>query len=199
MIEAYRGVSEEEIAAGRKTSEGKPYTLNHSDELIVPTRYKGVGKSNANSQGWERNSGFFFNELRDRHPEYFSKKNNARIDHNESPVVDAKFVKNFPRYKGYENETIIHHHIGKDGQAVAVPSGIHKGSGEIHVIEDELGITKNGEEFSRQCAALVKKNPEYLNQNADELSQKLAREQQKTRAYSMEKHGDKKYVNRRER
>ena len=59
-IDVYQGIPEEEITATRKTSEGKTYTLNHPDSLVVNMRYKGEGKNGANSQGWERSSKYYF-------------------------------------------------------------------------------------------------------------------------------------------
>jgi putative transposase or phage integrase len=168
-IDVYEGIPRKEITAERTTSEGKKYTLDHPDELIVNMRYKGEGKSNANSQGWERSSVYFFKELQTNHSEIFSKKNNVRIDNGESPRVDAKFVKSFPQYKGYENETLIHHHIGKDGQAVALPQSMHKGSGEIHIYENKLGITDNARRFSDKCKDTCAKNPKMVDQTADKF------------------------------
>lgn len=166
-IHAYRNISEQELNAPRTTSEGKSYTLNHPDELAVNMRYKGEGKSNANSQGWERSSSYYFKELHKNHPEYFSKKNTIRIENGESPKVDSKFVKSFPQYKGYENETLVHHHVGKDGQAVAVPQSMHKGSGEIHAIENDLGITDEARAFSDQCKNMCEQNPSLIGKSAD--------------------------------
>ncbi len=168
-IDVYEGIPRKEITAERTTSEGKKYTLDHPDELIVNMRYKGEGKSNANSQGWERSSVYFFKELQTNHPEIFSKINNVRIDNGESPRVDAKFVKSFPQYKGYENETLIHHHIGKDGQAVALPQSMHKGSGEIHIYENKLGITDNARRFSDRCRDTCAKNPKMVDQTSDKF------------------------------
>lgn len=166
-IYAYRNISDEELNASRTTSDGKKYTLNHPDELVVDMRYKGEGKSNANSQGWERSSSYYFKELHNNHPEYFSKKNALRIENGESPKVDSKFVKSFPQFRGYENETLIHHHVGKDGQAVAIPQSIHKGSGEIHIVEDELGITNEAREFSNQCKSMCDEDPTLVGKSSD--------------------------------
>lgn len=168
-IDVYEGISKNEITAKRTTSEGKTYSLNHAEELIVNMRYKGEGKFNANSQGWERSSTYYFKELQSKHPEIFSKKNTARIENGESPRVDARFVKNFPQYKGYENETLIHHHVGKDGQAVALPQSMHKGSGEIHVYENELGITDNARKFSDKCKKTCESNPQMVGQTSDKF------------------------------
>ena len=73
-ISLYAGIAKQELSAARTTSEGKTYTLNHSDKLVVNMRYKGETGSNVNSQGWERSSSYFFKEIQNQHPEYFSKK-----------------------------------------------------------------------------------------------------------------------------
>jgi len=149
----YRGIPGAEIEAVRTTSEGKTYTLDHPQELLVDMRYLGEGKSNANSQGWERSSVRYFKELQRSHPEYFSAKNTARIANGESPRVDRRFTEHFPQYKGYNNQTLVHHHVGGDGQAVALPQSVHKGWGEIHTVEHELGITDKARAFSDRCRA----------------------------------------------
>lgn len=168
-IDVYEGIPREEIEAERLTSEGKPYNLDHPDGLTISMRYKGEGKSGVNSQGWERSSVKYFKDLQKAHPEYFSKKNAARIKNGQSPHVDARFVQNFPQYKGYENEILIHHHVGKDGQAVAVPQSMHKGSGEIHLYEDELGVTDNARDFSDYCKSVCEKDPEMIGKSSEEF------------------------------
>ena len=168
-LDVYEGVSQFEIEARRQTSEGKEYTLNHPQELVVNMRYKGIDSSSANSQGWERNSTYYFKELLKNHPEYFSKKNTIRIQNGESPRVDARFIQAFPQYSGFENDILIHHHVGKDGQAVAVPQSIHKGSGEIHIYENKLGITDNAKEFSDLCRTICENDPEMINHTSEIL------------------------------
>ena len=156
MIYSYRGISKSELDKPRLTSDGRQYSLNHDTALVIDMRYKGKGISTSNSQGWERNSGYYFKELFSRHPEFFSKKNMNRLSKGESPIVDATIVKYFPQYRDYKNEVLIHHHIGKNGQAVAIPASIHKGSGEIHNYENKLGITENANKFSVACEKLDK-------------------------------------------
>ena len=179
-IYAYQGISRREIQAVRTTSEGKPYSLDHPKTLVVNMRYAAESRSSANSQGWERSSSYYFKELQKRHPEYFSKKNIWRIEQGESPRVDAQFVKHFPQYKGYENQTLIHHHVGKDGQAVAIPQSMHKGSGEIHTYENQLGITDNAQKFSSQCKADCQKNPQLIGQSADQFKERHKMENRQT-------------------
>ncbi len=180
QIDVYKGVPKSEIEAERQTSEGKTYTLDHPQELIVNMRYKGKDSPSANSQGWERSSTYYFKEVQSNHPDVFSKKNTMRIQNGESPRVDAKFVKAFPQYKGFENETLIHHHVGKDGQAVAVPQSIHKGSGEIHLYENSLGITDNGKAFSEQCKKTCESNPHMINETSDQFKSAQSKSQNST-------------------
>lgn len=177
-IDAYSGISQEEIQTHRITSEGKTFTLNHPNELVVSMRYKGTDKPSSNSQGWERSSSYYFNELQSNHPEYFSPKNTIRIENGKSPRVDAQFVKSFPQYKGFENETLIHHHVGKDGQAVAVPASIHKGSGEIHSVENTLGVTKNAQRFSEYCKHTCDRDASYLGKTSVEFKSESLQQSQ---------------------
>ena len=156
MIYSYRGISKSELDKPRLTSDRRQYSLNHDIALVVDMKYKGKGISTSNSQGWERNSGYYFKELFSRHPEFFSKKNMNRLSKGESPIVDATIVKYFPQYRDYKNEVLIHHHIGKNGQAVAIPASMHKGSGEIHIYENQLGIAENANNFSVACEKLDK-------------------------------------------
>lgn len=166
-ISAYKGVPDWEIRTQRTTSEGLPYDLNHPDELVVDMKYTGRNDSKSNAQGWERDSKGFFQQLRDNHPEYFSKKNNVAIETGSSPKVDAQFVKNFPQYKGYEGQTLVHHHIGGDGQAVAIPQSMHKGFGEIHNVEKNLGITQNCRNFSKRCEELCEADKTNIGKSAE--------------------------------
>ncbi|WP_394532621.1 hypothetical protein [Priestia aryabhattai] len=61
--------------------------------------YKGKKKSGANAAGWERSASKHFNELLDKHPEFFSEANIERIENGLVPVVDDDFIKYFPQYK----------------------------------------------------------------------------------------------------
>ena len=168
-VSLYEGISKDELNASRTTSEGKTYTINHPDQLLVNMRYKGNGGSNVNSQGWERSSSYYFKELQSQHPEYFSKKNNMLIESGKSPIVDKKFADNFPQYKEYKGETLVHHHIGQDGQAVALPQSVHKGYGEIHTVEHDLGITDKAQSFSNSCSEACQKDPSLYGQTSDKF------------------------------
>lgn len=168
-FEAYSGLSEQQRKEVRYTSGGKTYDLDHPEGLTLSMKYKGAGASGANAQGWERNSHKFFSELAKAHPEYFSKKNLQRIENHTAPIADARFAASFPQYEQYKGQGLIHHHVGRDGQAVAIPSGMHSGQGEIHRVEDALGITERAARFSGRCAEYCKKDPSYINRRSTEF------------------------------
>ena len=89
---SYEGVSDDVLDKVHTTSTGETYTLRHNESLKVEMQYLGKGNSNANSQGWERNSAKYFDSLYQSHPEMFSKKNAARVKEGHAPVVDAKMI-----------------------------------------------------------------------------------------------------------
>jgi hypothetical protein len=127
------------------------YTLNHPLNLIIDAEFIGKKSNYANSQGWERDSNKYFKELYEMHPEYFSDSNKVRIMNNKAPIVNEKFLKYFPEYVDYKTQILVLHHIGGDGQMVAIPQDIHsKGFGEIHNVEKSLGIRDIAIEFSNQ-------------------------------------------------
>ena len=150
---SYEGVSDDVLDKVHTTSTGENYTLRHSESLKVEMRYLGKGNSNANSQGWERNSAKYFDSLYQSHPEMFSKKNAARVKDGHAPIVDAKMIAHNPGWAQYRNQSLVHHHIGGDGEAVAVPQNAHKGQGEIHNHEKAAGITDNCKSFSKTCGS----------------------------------------------
>lgn len=150
---SYEGVSDDVLDKVHTTSTGETYTLRHSDDLKVEMQYLGKGNSNANSQGWERNSAKYFDSLYQSHPEMFSKKNATRVKEGHAPIVDAKMIAHNPGWEQYRNQPLVHHHIGGDGEAVALPKNAHKGQGEIHNHEKAAGITDNCKSFSKICGA----------------------------------------------
>lgn len=150
---SYEGVSDDVLDKVHTTSTGETYTLRHNENLKVEMQYLGKGNSNANSQGWERNSAKYFDSLYQSHPEMFSKKNAARVKDGHAPIVDAKMIAHNPGWEQYRNQPLVHHHIGGDGEAVAVPKNAHKGQGEIHNHEKAAGITDNCKSFSKTCGS----------------------------------------------
>ena len=168
-IDAYRNIPQEEIELERTLPDGRSYTLNHPDELVVPMKYQGDNGSAKNSQGWEESRSNYFQQLQSEHPEYFSKENTALIKDGKSPYIDQQFTENLPQYEEYTGEKLIHHHVGGDGQAVAVPQSIHRGYGEIHNPERDLGIRSEAEQYSAQCKQVCENDPSQYGKTSDEL------------------------------
>ncbi|SFB99322.1 HNH/Endo VII superfamily nuclease toxin with a HHH motif-containing protein [Bacillus sp. OV322] len=145
-IRAYRYIDIEKV----------PIEYRADPRLVSEMNYKGKKKSGANAAGWERSASKHFNELLDKHPEFFSEANIERIENGLVPVVDDHFIEHFPQYKDCKDDKLIHHHIGGGGQAAAVPQSLHKGFGGIHNFEKEHKIrdndplTKIGEVFTSQ-------------------------------------------------
>ncbi|MEK3725447.1 hypothetical protein [Paenibacillus sp. FSL H8-0034] len=104
--------------------------------------YVGNGKNGTNSEGWLRDKDYYWKEVLEKYPESISKANKQKIELGFSPINDKQFRQHFPQYdiKELYNDTLIHHHIGGGGQAVAVPSKLHPGSGGIHNAEKEAGV-----------------------------------------------------------
>ncbi|MBU3157549.1 hypothetical protein LL037_16520 [Clostridium estertheticum] len=154
-IYSHMGINEEKLGRNNSTilDNGKEifYKVTYSKELIVNMEFIGQennGKSNVNNCGWKRDSRYYFKQLLNRHPEYFSEENKWSLEDGISPLCDKVFIDYFPEYKPFLGDKLIHHHIGEDGQSVALPAGLHIGYGIVHNVEKELGITKNAHDFS---------------------------------------------------
>ena len=176
MIYAYSGMSKKTINETHTTTNGKPYTLNHNPKLVGSTNYVGKGASNANSQGWERNSNKFFSSLEKKNPDMFSRPNSARIKAKQAPKVDDRMVQHAPELKPYKGEELVHHHIGGDGQAVAEPKSVHPGYGGIHNEEKKAGITQRCEAFSNECEKMTRKQPQMKGKSVDEFHAQINRQ-----------------------
>ena len=150
---SYEGVPDSVLDKQHTTSTGETYSLRHSESLKVEMSYLGKGNANANAQGWERNSSKYFEALYKSHPEMFSKKNAVRIKDGHAPIVDQKMISSNPNWAQFRNQALVHHHIGGDGEAVAVPKNAHKGQGEIHNHEKAAGITNSCKDFSKRCSS----------------------------------------------
>lgn len=175
-IHSHTGISQDKINSQfeLKTDSDEIiiYTINYNKELVVDMPFKGKlveKKGDRNSCGWKEDKNHYFKELLNKHPEYFSTKNKERIESNLSPKVDKQYVSFFPEYEEFIGDTIIHHHIGQDGQAVGIPSSLHKGYGGVHNVEKAIGITKNGFEFSQQVQKLVDSGIEFTWDKADDI------------------------------
>ena len=147
---------------------GKEYTINHPITLVLSTVYVSKdSKTPHNSQGWERDNSKYFKELLEEHPEYFDDKNKTLILNNKAPIVNDKFISYFPQYKDYKRQKLVLHHIGGDGQIVAIPQDVHYGFGEIHNIERDLGIRDIAIAFSNDITVKVKNGDAKMGQRVE--------------------------------
>jgi hypothetical protein len=183
-IKAYNGVPDTVLDEKHALPNGKSYTVRCNDKLAVDMNYQGKNLNSSNSQGWERNSQKYFEQLYQNHPEMFSARNVERIKNKQAPIVDQKFIQHNPQYAQFKNEKLVHHHIGGDGQAAAVPVSIHKGYGEIHNHEKNAGITQSCREFSDKCESYVQAHPNEIGKSASELGAVVEKGQTKSAAMS---------------
>lgn len=168
-IKAYDNIPDNVLDETHTTANGKTYTIRCNEKLVVDMSFKGKNQPTSNSQGWERSSSKYFQQLHQNHPEMFSAKNTARIQNNQAPIVDQKMIDHNPQFAQFKGEPLAHHHIGGDGQAAAVPRSMHMGYGEIHNHEKKAGITQNCKDFSQKCDNYVQKNANAVGKNASEM------------------------------
>lgn len=132
--------------------------------LIVEMPFEGQGaRSKTNSEGWLRNSDYYWREIYGRYPEAFSEFNTDVIfgrnpDGLKAPVNDITFRDVFPQYDipGLKGKKLVHHHIGGGGQAFGLPQPLHPGSGGIHNIEKQFGIWDTDAENARLLGKFIK-------------------------------------------
>ncbi|MHC1722918.1 MAG: hypothetical protein AB9836_06905 [Aminipila sp.] len=171
----------EEVLGGYNTieilnevGEMTDFKVSYTIEKVVNMPYVGTVVGNCNSQGWLRDNKYFFRELLNIYPECFSEENMEKIQRGRNPICDEMFVKAFPEFSKYKGEKLVHHHIGKDGQAVALPQSCHIGSGGIHNFDLETGITNNAERFSDEVQIQYGENPlKYSWEDAQKIADKI--------------------------
>ena len=136
----------------------KNYTVSYNTELVINMSLQGVeahlsNPNEVNAQGWTRNKNYYWEQLLKAHPEYFSQSNTYKIQQlGLAPIVDKTFIQYFSEYAQFQGDKLLHHHIGQDGQAVAVPRTMHLGGlAGVHEAEMSLGITANAELASLKC------------------------------------------------
>lgn len=130
-------------------------------DLIVEMPFVGKGQRNANSEGWLRDSNYYWNEMLEKHPEAFSDFNkqiiNGKIPRMKAPVNDEMFRGKFPQYDftGLRGTKLVHHHIGGGGQAVGVPMPLHPGFGGIHNAEKAIGAWGKDAEYAEMLQKFI--------------------------------------------
>ncbi|MEC1180057.1 pre-toxin TG domain-containing protein [Metasolibacillus meyeri] len=133
------------------------YTADPRITIEMP--YVGKGKPGTNAEGWLRDKDFYWKEIMNKYPETLSKANKQKIDLGFSPINDKTFREHFPQYdmKELYNDKLIHHHVGGGGQAVAVPSKLHPGTGGIHNAEKAAGVWGNDSEYAKLLEKFLNK------------------------------------------
>ncbi|OFD77382.1 hypothetical protein BWGOE8_32500 [Bacillus mycoides] len=127
--------------------------------LTVEMPYVGKGQKNTNAEGWLRDKDFYWKEMLENYPEAFNRSNRQKIELGFAPINNPTFRKHFPQYdlKELYNDTLIHHHIGGGGQAVAVPSKLHPGLGGIHNAEKSAGVWGNDQKYAELLEKFLEK------------------------------------------
>ena len=85
--------------------------------------------SPTNAAGYPRNRAWFWRQMLNKHPELFSKANRTAIRADGSPIVDARWLRYFPRHRAFRGDILAHHHINGGAFATPLPWGVHWGQG----------------------------------------------------------------------
>lgn len=156
------------------------FGLNYDERLVVDMPL-GTAKSNSNSLGWLRDHQYYNEQLYERYPEAFSSGNRERIRNNETMIVDKEFISVFPEYAGFEDQPLVHHHIGGGPQAIGIPQSLHVDHVGIHTAEKEAGVNDAARWHSDFVKSKMENEPhltrEQINRQFDEAMQKLAQDQ----------------------
>lgn len=75
--------------------------------------------------GHKRNGPWFWRQMRDSYPEYFSQDNIALIKKEKSPLIDDQWLKFHPSHKDFKGGKLIHHHIDQGVNATGFPEILH--------------------------------------------------------------------------
>lgn len=150
-VRLYRGVAVEEI----------PTEFRMDERLVMDMEFVGriAPGYKRNAAGWKRNNIEYWEEMVRRHPEAFDSSNLWKIEHGLSPKNNPTFRSVFSQYDDpkWYNDTLIHHHIGRGGQAAAIPASLHPGTGGVHLAEDVRGITGSEDEVADVLERLLSK------------------------------------------
>ncbi len=152
------------------------FSINYDPRLVVNMDFKGQGQSRTNAQGWLRDQSTYFIELLASHPDAFSERNIKLINEKRSPYCDDMFTEYFKVYKGYEGGRLVHHHIGRDGQAIALPQDLHVGTAGVHIAEVKVGIEDLTKDFSDKVQSDYINGIEFDWDSANEYYHKIAEE-----------------------
>jgi hypothetical protein len=101
--------------------------------------YVGSGAPNTTEKGYLRDQAHFWREYRKKWPDHLSPANRTSIANGRPPVVDDTWIRANAQHARYRGETLIHHHIGQGGRAVAIPEGLHRAHSLLHPQRQTVG------------------------------------------------------------
>jgi len=79
-----------------------------------------------NEAGFPRDNNWFYRQLLNKNPEWFSAENQARIQARRAPIVDDTWASYFPEQAAYKNSILVHHHVLQGPTAVPMPQPVHQ-------------------------------------------------------------------------
>ncbi|HEV2293863.1 MAG TPA: RHS repeat-associated core domain-containing protein [Tepidisphaeraceae bacterium] len=90
-----------------------------------------------NAAGFPRNGPWFWEQLLEMKPEWFSATNRNRINgigqRKTSPRVDETWSKYHPEHAAFDQARLVHHHIGQGAYAAPIPEPVHQSyHGTLH-------------------------------------------------------------------
>lgn len=76
--------------------------------------------------GYPRNGPWFFRQLLNEHPEFFSPENEGFINQGLAPIVDKQWLQYHPGQEMFEGDILVHHHIEQGPFAIGIPQSFHR-------------------------------------------------------------------------
>jgi HNH/Endo VII superfamily nuclease toxin with a HHH motif len=90
-------------------------------------------KSDRTAEGYQRNSRWYWTKMLNQHGELFDEENRNKINQGLSPTVNKHWLNFFPMHQGYEQDKLIHHHIGRGPIATPIPQIAHEKKYKQHL------------------------------------------------------------------
>lgn len=98
----------------------------YDKKKIVKMPFVGHLSKDRTARGFLRDKNRFWEQFKKIENEALSKNNLNRIAHNESPIVDKKWISIYNNHKNFIGETLEHHHLNHGAKAVPLPLTLHR-------------------------------------------------------------------------
>jgi hypothetical protein len=108
---------------GRKFREDERDFMRPEDRIDMKDAPE---SSSRTAEDYKRNSRWYFRKLLEKHAEYFSEENEARILNDKSPIIDEQWLEYHEEHRWFEGDFLRHHHIDRGSIAVAIPRRFHE-------------------------------------------------------------------------